>query len=350
MITLYQVDVKGKTREWSIDVIENTIQITHGELGGAHQLKEETVTVGLAGRSVSEQVHSRMRSRVNKQYDRGYKDTIQEAKMYQGTNSLNFYKPMLAQPLSKIRSIDFTEAFIQHKYDGHRCLITKQKGIKKAYSRQGKLITSIDHIVDELRLKEGQTVDGELYCHGVPLQTIGSWIKREQDATKNLTYFAYDMVSKRTFGERLLEIEGVLGYTSNTLLAPTKAVRSHEKAMDFFMESRKLGYEGAILRWGNLGYEFGKRSKHLVKLKSVMDSEFTVVDMEESKDGWSILVCKAANGLEFKVNAPGGYTAKAEILKNSSKYIGKQVTVEYANLTQDGIPFHPVALRFREDI
>jgi DNA ligase-1 len=348
--SLYQEDARGKMRVWSITSDDNTIVMQHGELGGALQIKTEVVRTGLATRTIEEQVRSRVRSRINKQYDRGYKDSVEEARAMKGTNSLSLFKPMLAKPLKDVRNIDYYRAYTQYKYDGHRCLITKQDGKLMAYSRQGKLITSIDHILDGINLQEGMTLDGELYCHGVPLQTIGSWIKREQDATKSLIYCAYDSVAELPFAERLQQVGVALARAENASVAPTAAAGDDLDVRMFFSQARAKGYEGAILRWGEEGYQVGKRSKYLVKVKTVMDNEFRVIDMERSKDGWAILVCEAKNYTPFKVNAPGGYEEKFNIWKNRDSYIGRMVTVEYANLTTDGIPFHPVATTFREDV
>lgn len=347
---LYQEDARGKMRIWSIHNEGNTIIIEHGELGGALQRKNEVVRVGLATRTIEEQVNSRIRSRINKQYDRGYKDTIEGAKSLKGTNSLNLFKPMLAKPLDKVRSIDYYRAYTQYKYDGHRCLITKQNGEMLAYSRQGKLITSISHILDEIDLHEGMTLDGELYCHGVALQTIGSWIKREQEATRNLMYCAYDSVAEVPFAERLRRVQASLAFAKNALVAPTAAAGDDLDVHMFFSEAKAKGYEGAILRWGEEGYEVGKRSKHLVKVKSVIDDEFQIIDIERARDGWAVLVCKTQENKVFKVNAPGGYDEKFEVWRKRDSYIGKYVTVEFSNLTKDKVPFHPVAIRFREEI
>ena len=346
---LYQIDNTGKTRIWSISYDHNIITIKYGVEGGAVQTKQERVSGGLGGRTLDEQVKSRVRSRVNKQLDRGYKASPEEALLLKGTNSMGMFKPMLAHKYKDVKDIDFEEAYMQHKYDGHRCLITNLNGEKIAYSRQGKLIPSIGHILKGIQLREGQTIDGELYCHGFNLQTIGSWIKREQDATKNLMYHAYDIVSAKPFNERFIEIEHAIVDPTVAIAVPTHKISSIDDVGVHFEQSRKLGYEGSIIRWGYTGYEVGKRSKSLVKVKHAFDGEFKVIDIKPSVDGWAVLTC-LFEGKEFGVSAPGTILEKKEVLNNIPNYLGKYVTVEYANLTSDGVPFHGVALRWREDI
>jgi|APSaa5957512493_1039668.scaffolds.fasta_scaffold01198_12 DNA ligase-1 len=349
MTELYQVDARGNLRVWVIESDSEGFTITYGLKGGAMQVKRETILLGLGGRSLRGQIRSQYDSRVNKQKDKGYKTSELEAREKRGTNAMGLYKPVLAQPLLKVKNVNYQDAFVQHKYDGHRCLITKQKGKVFAYSRNGKILSSISHIVKSLDLSEGMTLDGELYSHGTPLQTITSWIKREQEATINLLYHAYDLVSPLPFKERFALLEEITQSSSTVFAVDTQGVSSEEQVKEHFLKSRKQGYEGSILRWGNEGYAYGKRSKYLVKIKRAMEDEFVVLDVLPSKDGWGILEC-GNEDTTFRVPAPGGICEKEKILKDKCRYIGKLITVEYANLTPDGVPFHPVAMRFREDI
>ena len=102
-----------------------------------------------------------------------------------------------------------------------------------------------------------------------------------------------------------------------------------------------------MLRTNDRGYEPGKRSSQILKAKRWLDSEFCVVDITASADGWAILHCANPFGPTFKVSAPGTIQQKTEVLNNKDLYIGRCVTVEYADLTKDRVPFHPVALNWR---
>jgi len=350
MITLYKQDVTGKMRFWEIEENDNVLVMSYGEMGGAVQFKKEVIRTGLGGRTLSEQVHSRYLSRINEQYKKGYKASQEAARASVGTNAMGLARPMLAQPLKKVRGLDFQNAYIQHKYDGHRCLITNINGQNMAYSRQGKPINSIDHILEEMDIPEGSTIDGELYCHGVSLQTITSWVKREQEATINLKYHAYDQISNLPFAERFTQLSEMMLVPKHSLIVPTMSIQSEEDVSRMFRTAKLNGYEGSIVRWGNVGYEVGKRSKHLVKIKEFQDQEFMVIDILASKDNWGVLECALEGGKSFRVTAPGSQMEKTEVLENKENYINRYVTVEYANLTKDGIPFHPVAVRWRGDI
>lgn len=341
--TLYIKDNKGAIRQWSIGVEDYTIVIQHGQLGGSLQTATEEVDEGKAGRSLEEQIMSRVSSRINKQKDKGYKETISSAKK-ETTNIIGLPKPMLAIPFNKVKNIDFSSAYVQHKYDGNRCLIAKINGEKIAYTRNGKRYKVLSHILDSMDMLDNTIIDGELYCHGENLQTIVSWCKRDtpHENTHKLRYHCYDIISPKPFSERmdmLLDID----YGENSHFVCTKKVLSVNGIMDFFEQSRKHKYEGSIIRWGNFGYETGKRSKSLVKIKEWQDDIFTVVGINPSSDYWGVLTCVLPNNNHFSVTAPGTIEDKREVLVNRQNYLGKKIRVEYAYLTKEGKPFQPVA-------
>ena len=345
--TLFAKDVNDSIRVWIITVHDNGLTIEYGMLGGSIQTKNEEIRVGKGGRTKDQQIYSRYLSRINKQYDQGYVEDLDVCIAQKRKNAIGLLRPMLASPIKNVRNIDYERAFYQHKYDGNRCLVTKQSGKIIAYSRNGKPVKSIGHILSGIEIDEGQTIDGELYCHGFSLQTICSWIKRKQEATLNLSLRVYDIVDNSPYIERLDRLES-LRLGDHAEVVPTIRVES-ESSLDSLLESSlKDGYEGGILRWGDEGYEDGKRSKSLAKIKVCEDDEFIILDVMPSKDGWARFELEAHNGESFNVTAPGTFNQKMSIMDKAEEYIGKSVNVKYSNLTKDGIPFHPVATGFRD--
>lgn len=346
---LFMKDNNDKIRVWAISADDNVIVIRHGQVGGSMQFQTEVVSKGKATRSLEEQIMSRMASRISSQRDKGYRLSYDEAAKGRPTNIIGLPKPMLAKKYADVKNIDFEGAIVQPKFDGNRCLIYCENGVNKAYTRNGKPIDSITHILEDIDLTEGEIVDGELYCHEVPLQTIVSWVKRKQENTLKLKYHLYDVVSELPYTSRAEILKGIPRGPS-IIPAPSFLCGNKGTLADYFRKFRAEGYEGAILRWGNIGYEDGKRSKSLVKVKAWNDAEFLVVDIFESRDGWAILKCVTQSGDEFRVSSPGNIPFKTDVLRNKEDYIGRMVTVEYANLTMDGIPFHPIATGFRDAI
>lgn len=347
MIALYKVSNKGALLVWEIATdYDGFIELSWGQDNGAFQRKLVAVTLNNSNRDLIEQTVLEINSRVKKQIDDGYCHTIEEAYKNKCKNALNLFKPMLAQKYEGVQPNNLNSYFVQYKYDGHRCLITKNNGKLIAYSRNGQVFPgTIDHILEDIDIDEGMTLDGELYCHGQSLQTISSWAKRKQPESKDLVYVCYDIIEQEPYYKRKEKLKELLKQDSITIInAPT-----HECNSIDIKQAKALGYEGLILRHKDFIYEIGKRSKGLLKVKEWHSSEFEVVDIMPSKDNWAILVCKIDKDKTFCVSCQGTIEYKYRTLMNKYKYIGKYIEVEYANLTKDGIPFHPVAIRWRDD-
>lgn len=344
----------GHWRIWSVIQDSETALLYYAHasvVGGSEVRHQDTVTTNKSGRTIEQQVELETKSRVSRQLDKGYKWTYEEASKG-STNQLNLVNPMLALPIEKVSTIRYP-AHVQPKYDGHRCLITRQGDEVLAYTRKGKLISTIDHILADFHwLKEGYTVDGELYVHGKPLQSISSLIKRQQPGSADLRYHWYDWVSRKVFRDRLASMRKVRDAIDLkcTIIVPTYEVQNLDEAMEFFRGFRKDGFEGAMLRQSIEGYKPNARANQLLKIKEWHDAEGTVVEINASKEGWAICTLRLDNSILFDISAPGSIPEKTEVLKNRPKYIGRRLTFEYASLTEEGRPFHASALRWRDDL
>jgi len=345
--TLYAKDASGQLRVWEIyATVDATLEIYWGVYKGEMQRKVDYVYENQSGRDIDEQIMLEFNSRVNKQRDKGYVESIEDA-MKGRTNALGLPRPMLAQVFSKrARYVRYDNAYVQRKYDGNRCLIKREDDKIIAYSRNGKPIKTIEHITSQIDMPNGTILDGELYCHGEKLQTIVSWIKRNQPNSKKLHYHVYDNVSKMPFKDRLLFLVNDVTLGNHAEVVETFKVNGKYEAKQMMQIFRRDGYEGAILRWGDAPYEDGKRSPSLLKMKEFFDAEYVVTSIQPSKDGWAILWMEH-NGAPFKATAPGTVDDKEFVLINKENYIGRKVTIEYAYITADGVPFHPIAKAWR---
>lgn len=356
-INLYKVDAKGVIRHWQceVDYIDERLFILHGVLNGEYQERTVEVEENQSGRDIDEQLELEANSRAKVKRDSGYKDSIEEAKKFKGTGASNKPLPMLAQKIN-FDKIDYSSCFVQRKYDGHRCIIYKVDGIIGAYSRKGLEINSIDHILQSLDgiLPEGTFLDGELYIHGLPLQTITSLVKRPQEKSKDIKFICYDIITDEPYSERFRRVDYLEVDWDNLKsdypfeLAPTYEVSNKDEISKLFMDFRSQGYEGAIVRHGSAGYNAGKRSKHLMKVKACLDEEFYVIDIVPSVDNWARLVC-ATKDINFTVTCHGTHEYKAQVYQEKNKYIGRFVKVEFSHWTNEGKPFHPVAICWKED-
>jgi len=340
----------GTWRIWAGDgdIIHYAHTVREGGTEVFHSMKIE---LNLSGRSLDQQIDLEINSRVSHQLDKGYKPSREQAEAG-ATNQLGFFNAMLAQPIEKVRLTSVAGCHIQKKYDGHRCMITRTGGEIIAYTRLGKVIESIPHILSDVMkwLPEGHTLDGELYIHGVGLQGISSFIKRAQHGSTKLRYHWYDIMYGDVFSKRLAmmrEMERHIGNNCIELVETLPVERMHD-VYEHFRNFRSQGYEGAILRRDLRSYENAKRSDQLLKIKERADCEVTVLAVRPSKDGWGICRVRTDWGSELDVSAPGDVGAKTRVLELANEYIGRRLTIEYAGLTADKIPFHAVATRWLE--
>lgn len=347
LATLYTRNKQGKIDYWQIwverGIYANIIRTRYGLLDGASPIEEcETVSVGKnLGRSNEttpyEQACLEATAKWRKKKDKGYSEEIPREKV----NALGLPMPMLAKTY-KPGSLDpQLPVWIQPKLDGHRCLAGWVNGEVKLWSRGGKFIDTLPHINQALApvLPTDCTLDGELYIHGVPLQDLTSMIRKGSALVR---YHVYDQVSTEGFAHRF---NAITCYSTEVLKVPTTFAQAQDIA-PFMDRWIRKGYEGIMVRLGeDAPYEGGYRSASLLKVKKFEEREYKVLDISESQRG---VICIQCNG--FTVVAPGTAEDKREVFEKKDRYIGKLVTIQCAKLTKSGIPFHPVALRFREDI
>lgn len=362
LTSFYAKDSKGAIRSWSITgyTIDikgeevGQIKFIFGVVSGEYQEEVEWVYEGLQSRNLEEQILSRINSRIHNKKKSGYVDNIQDAENNKRVNLLGLERPMLAKKykdvVSKIKWKD--GVFIQPKLNGERCLINKNDGEITAYSRQGIEFTTLDHITIFLKSIPGDfTLDGELYVHGQKLQTINSWVKRQQPNTLKIQYHIYDIILESEYSHRkqeLQRIKNLIGNTHSIFFVPSEIVFDEDYAIrmrDYYIN---LGYEGAMIRGFELPYQDGKRSNSLLKMKKALDGEFLVVGITASTHGWAILDCVTKDGKKFSVSAPGSIEEKTEIYLDKDSYIGRYCKIEFFEWTNDNKPFHPVALGFRD--
>lgn len=348
----WQVDAQG------LEDDSARLAITYAKtLDGAIVEKFASVkgkNVGRANATTNmEQAILEAQSRVNEQIRLGHVETVEAAQL-PITNGLGKKKPQLAKGLDDINSdeIDWDNAFLQRKFDGHRCL---EDDI--IYSRGGKA-HNVQHIQDALDAQPSFAdihLDGELYVHGMTLQAIGSLITKPREESLQLTYCVYDCVSDAPFEERFAAVEQAFANTTNLdfriQLVETVRVRSMAEAMVLHRKWVAEGYEGSILRWGREGYLDGKRTKYLTKLKDFTDFEVKVVAWELAEQQIVKGITYQVPKFIYEVSTPKGLrTAKATAHGNAEekhqeylalmegKNIGRMLTLSHFGFTPDGIP------------
>lgn len=365
---LFKRTANGGTQVWAIRVDPQDdgsaiIVTTHGLIDGAKQEARDHITQGKnAGRKNAttplQQAIAEATSKWNKQRDRNhYGLTVEESE------AKKFIAPMLAQKYTddagqltsyakKINWDDHEHLHVQPKFDGHRCLAIRGDRGVQLFTRKGVEIETCGHIVEQLSsiMPEGVMIDGELYIHGIPVTTIGGYIAKEQAGTEDLKLVMYDAVNlDAPFINRVDYLEKITSRRGPHLhLARTTPIACVDDLMNFQGQCIEHGYEGAMLRHGRAGYEPGKRSHSLLKVKNFIDGEFTIVGCKEGRGGFAgaaVFECVTEAGNPFDVTAPGSMPEKQAIWQNHQAYIGKRLEIKYQTWTQTDkpVPFQPVA-------
>lgn len=321
------------------------------------EYQAEPKNVGRSNETTAlEQAQIELDSRANKQLDKGYTVTAQEAEI-PSTNALGLTKPMLAKPLDQVKpdSIDWADAFAQPKLDGHRALW--KNGM--LYSRQGKPI-DMPHIVQAIH-DAGLAhlhLDGELYCHDLSLQEISRLVKKQRPESVQIHYHLYDTVADDRWQARIHRLMAAPYWPSSLVLVPHQRVATFAELAAQHEENLAHGYEGTMLRHGTVGYQDGKRSSHLLKMKNFQDDEFRIVGVErgtpyikgEATFEVPVWVLESHHGDTFTATAQGNMHEKHRLWMDRFQHVGRMLTVKFHYLSSDGIPQLPVALRFREDL
>lgn len=363
--TLYQLATDGKKlKQWTISVQGNEVTTEYGYVGGKIQTTVDVVKAGKnIGRANGTTPETQALAQAQQQFDaklkKGY--VRDQAAASAQRNTLDGIEPMLAFPIeSKSAYVSFP-ALAQPKLDGIRCLAIAKGGEVKLFTRTQKPISTVPHIVKELAETFGSAdfivLDGELYNHRYKkdFNKIVSLIRRDEIHPDHelVQYHIYDVVGTGSWGERTAGVAEVIANAKFLKAVETKEVKSMAELEAYQQECILQGYEGCMYRNSGGIYEH-KRSTNLLKVKSFKDAEFKVIGYEEGhgklmgKVGcW---VCETGKGQQFKAK-PSGSQEDLPLVgtKEAQEKIGKLLTVKYQQLTPDGVPRFPVAMRFREE-
>ena len=307
---------------------------------------------------------------------------------------------MLAKPFKDGEKHIKYPLYIQPKLDGVRCITFLQKPDSSPqhvimYSRTKKDFPSLDYLKEILypylnklfdkEKKQSIFLDGELYKHGKKLQDISGDSRNSKVKSNKNEYHLYDcfypLELDTNFATRHKQMEKIFeainadakaadkeDAKNNTAkyikMVETKLIKDSKEQQKEFDHFIKNGYEGAILR-NSKGYYLSDqhktgsflRSKDLVKMKKKETDEFEVVGFTEGKRGKDIGAiiwqCITPNGYEFNITPKDmtyeeRYKLFKKAKKNFAQFKGRMLTVEYEDLSKNGVPQRAKGLVFRD--
>jgi DNA ligase-1 len=335
-------------------------------VGGKLIVSEWTICEGTnVGRANERTPHKQAIFEVNANYkkklDKDYHmtvDTIDEGSHIVQCMLANKYTDAVLRKNPPILSTCYS----QPKLDGLRCL-TDKNGM---WSRNGKPWLSCPHIFESLKpfFEEFPDfiLDGELYNHEFhdDFNEISSIIKQPKPTLEDFAkakefaqYHIYDiqLPTNPNFSKRTAFLKDAIKELDSPYLIYVRTDKVIDKThLDnlYYEEYIGAGYEGQMVR-EDVPYDACSPGHcwSLLKRKEFHDAEYELLDIQPGRGNWAgkakRAVLKAPPGYPkptFEAGITGTMKYCAKLLIEKAKYIGKPTTVNYTNLTPDGVPRH----------
>ena len=360
---LYALSSNGKAKEWEIKVRHNedktcTIVRKFGYIDGKMQTSEKHITSGKnIGKknetSIEEQALNESKSLWVKQVQKGYSESLETKQQVP--------LPMLAHDYTKRGKDIKLPCFVQPKLDGVRMIAVKTNSGINLYSRNGKEIHHMEHIVKDLNnvLPDDPNVyiDGELFTFDLKFEEISGLCRTSKKLDNNrfkIKFHVFDIFDLSKPDEnndsrmkKLCELQS----TSNITIVRTTSIKNTGQIQEMHDKFVEDGYEGLILRNIQGKYSPNYRSKDLQKLKAFQDKEYEICGGHEGQGedvGTVIFQCKDINDNKFYVRPRGTREIRKEYWTNLATYVGKKLSVRYQNMTEYGVPRFGVGIAIRD--
>lgn len=250
--------------------------------------------------------------------------------------------------------------FVTEKLDGIRAVIAYRDFKYKVYSRSGKVIEGLDHIINELTYnnkawlnKGNYVIDGELTLpeqEGVRAEDEFRETTKVVNSNKDksdVIFNAFDVVD---FGAFFLGEKSKPYHARRTLLDSRMKESEHINIVpvlgetDSFKEVQKIydesvshGSEGVMLNSATGAYET-KRTRNIYKMKQYNTVDLRVISLEEGSgrlsDTTGALVVNY-KGNELRVGTGLSDDDRTNFWNNKEDIVGKIIEIGYTTESQD---------------
>ena len=247
---------------------------------------------------------------------------------------------------------------VQPKLDGVRCRAIPSELGWTMVSSENKVIDSVPHILNELNYiprHYHMELDGELYNHELPFESITSITSRSTNLHENFTqvqFHAFDIVSEQLPQHQRLPIlkslfrSQVFNYLK---MVDCRIAFSIDEIMELHEEYMAAGYEGIVVREKN-GHYVRKRSTSVMKFKPTKADWYKITGYKEEIDKHGnpkgrvgALLCEGDDGTPFSVGSGLSDQMRVFLWENPQALEENYVKVQYQHLTKGkGAPRFPV--------
>ncbi len=345
-------DLTSKINFKAIDIIELLNILTHRISTGHNAIA--VINEFIADNSEHQEliyniIDKNLKTRTDaKLINKVWPDTIPEFSVALAKNYSDYEKKM-----------NFSKQFwyASHKLDGVRVItIIDDQGNIKFFSRNGKEFHTLDKVreaINKLALRN-RVFDGEMCIidenGNENFADMIKLIRRKDFIVPNPRYKIFDylflncFLDKKEisapFSDRTNQLKDILYFSKNPALdmVDQTLILSQSHFKELRAEASFQGWEGLILR-RDTSYE-GKRSNDMLKVKSFMDMEFTVMDtvsglirfIQEGKEVTETML--SAIKVKYKnniVSVGSGFSMdqRRAFHKNPNLILGKEITVKY---------------------
>ena len=250
---------------------------------------------------------------------------------------------------------------VSRKLDGVRCLVVvDENGAATSFSRSGKQFETLRKVEEEIEALDIRNVvfDGEMCSVDAEgnedFQRMMKEIRRKDHTVENGLYQAFDMidladfqsgVSEDTLLTRLSRLQDTIPQDAKFLsVLYQERVEDEDHLQKWRQDSQNAGWEGLMLRLDNT-YK-GKRSKDVLKVKTMHDAEYRVKDTAYGpfryvQDGKEIeeemlsAVMIEHKGNQVRVGSGFTIEQRQHFLQHPENILNKVVTVQYFEESQN---------------
>ena len=354
---LYKRSTTGKVVEWQIEIEGNSYRTISGYTDGLKTTSGWTQCEAKSYCTAEEQALKEAQAIHRKRIELGSFENINDI------DTPVFFKPMLAHKFEDYQDKIKYPLYSQPKLDGIRCIV-RADGM---WSRNGKKIISAPHIFNALSplfdINPDLIFDGELYADKFAndFNAICSLVKKTKPTSDDLSksaesiqYHIYDLPSyNASFTYRYKHLNKLItNYHPSIVLVKTDQIDNINDLLAYYEDYTMDGYEGQMIRLDS-EYE-SKRSKSLLKHKSFIDEEYTILDVVEGEGNKTGMVgsfiFENKDGKRFNSSPKFNWDVCKQMWNERDTLIGKQATVKYFNLTPDNIPRFPYVIAIRDGI